>query len=203
MDGQDRIKKEYAHIDQLSTEALEALLRADIDAPDNNDDEIIMHILEVIEQREMQNPTGRLSDIDIAWEDFQKYYNTSEGMGLSLFSENEPKEINPKIQRDFKIMKKEIFHIVRRSLTAAVIVACLVVFIMPPALGYQNFVQMIGHWSENSFYFSSTPSIPSSTNDSVADSGEKFDSLESALESYNITEAVVPQWIPDGFNRCL
>ena len=50
MNGHTENKKNtYAHLDRLSTEALEELLCADIKSPDDDDDEVVLHILEVIE----------------------------------------------------------------------------------------------------------------------------------------------------------
>lgn len=75
MNGHTENKKNtYAHLDRLSTEALEELLCADIKSLDDDDDEVVLHILEVIEQREKAIPTGRLSDVDKALEEFQTYY---------------------------------------------------------------------------------------------------------------------------------
>ena len=57
MNGHTENKKNtYAHLDRLSTEALEELLCADIKSPDDDDDEVVLHILEVIEQREKPFP---------------------------------------------------------------------------------------------------------------------------------------------------
>ena len=80
----DRQNK-YAYLDQLSTEQLEELLRADVYSGDAGAEELIFHILEVIEKREQESPTGRLADANAAWEEFQKYYNIPEGNGQSLY----------------------------------------------------------------------------------------------------------------------
>ena len=86
MNGHTENKKNtYAHLDRLSTEALEELLCADIKSPDDDDDEVVLHILEVIEQREKAIPTGRLSDVDKALEEFQTYYNIPEMNGVTLY----------------------------------------------------------------------------------------------------------------------
>ena len=88
MNGHTENKKNtYAHLDRLSTEALEELLCADIKSPDDDDDEVVLHILEVIEQREKAIPTGRLSDVDKALEEFQTYYNIPEMNGVTLYPE--------------------------------------------------------------------------------------------------------------------
>ena len=77
--------RKYSYLDQLSTQQLEEILRADIESPDCGDDGIIFYILEMIEKREREHPTGRLTDIEKAWANFKKYYHTAEGEGLSLY----------------------------------------------------------------------------------------------------------------------
>lgn len=74
-----------AYLDRLSTEQLEDLLRADLASPDQNKEEVMLHILEVMERREKENPTGRLPDTERAWADFQRYYHIPEGEGRSLY----------------------------------------------------------------------------------------------------------------------
>ena len=54
--------EKYAYLNRLSTEQLEELLRADIESPESGDVDVIFHILEVIEKREEEHPTGRLPD---------------------------------------------------------------------------------------------------------------------------------------------
>lgn len=54
--------EKYAYLNRLSTEQLEELLRADMEASKPGNDEAVFHILEVIEQRENQQPTGRIPD---------------------------------------------------------------------------------------------------------------------------------------------
>ena len=77
--------EKYAYLNRLSTEQLEELLRADIESPESGDVDVIFHILEVIEKREEEHPTGRLPDEDRAWAEFQQYYNIPEGEGRSLY----------------------------------------------------------------------------------------------------------------------
>ena len=43
--------EKYAYLNRLSTEQLEELLRADMEASKPGNDEAVFHILEVIEQR--------------------------------------------------------------------------------------------------------------------------------------------------------
>lgn len=63
------------YLDQLSMEQLEELLRADFASSDPENEQAVFHILEVMEKREKENPSGRLPDVDQSWQEFQKYYN--------------------------------------------------------------------------------------------------------------------------------
>ena len=94
--------RKYAYLEQLSTERLEELLTLDSDpSSDQEDEEYIDAILEVILKREKEHPTGRLTNVDKAWEDFQKYCNTPEGEGLSLYG-NEDEEERAQTTTPFK-----------------------------------------------------------------------------------------------------
>ena len=64
---------EAAGWDQLTTEQLEELLRMDY-ASEGDNEAAVFRILEVLEQREKENPSGRLPDVDTAWAEFQNKY---------------------------------------------------------------------------------------------------------------------------------
>lgn len=188
----------YAYLDQFSTEQLEEILRADIESPESGDDEAIFYILEVIERRERENPTGRLVDAEKAWEEFQTCYNTPEGEGRSLYpTEDEEEQKAIPIQS----VPKRKRRVLRRILIAAAIVAALAVLAVPPALGYANIFEMIGQWTEDSFNFNPNKSYSTqgTINSPLPDSADEFTSLQEALTSYGIAENVVPAWIPNGY----
>ena len=75
--------EKYAYLNRLSTEQLEELLRMDIEETEPGNEDVVFHILEVIEQRENEHPMCRIPDVDKAWAEFQEYYNVPEG-ALSL-----------------------------------------------------------------------------------------------------------------------
>ena len=85
----------YAYLDQLSTERLEDLLRADLTVQDQSNEEVVFRILEILEQREQEQPTGRLPDAEQSWAEFQQCYNIAEGEGVSLYSGGPPVEERP------------------------------------------------------------------------------------------------------------
>ena len=77
--------EKYAYLNRLSTEQLEELLRMDMEMAEPGNEDVVFHILEVIEQREDEHPTGRIPDVDKAWAEFQEYYNVPEGADDSLY----------------------------------------------------------------------------------------------------------------------
>lgn len=56
--------EKYAYLNRLSTEQLEELLRMDVEESKPGNEDVVFHILEVIEQRENEHPTGRIPDVD-------------------------------------------------------------------------------------------------------------------------------------------
>ena len=188
--------RDYAYLNHLSTEQLEELLQADVDSLGDSNNDIIFHILEVIEEREKENPTGRLPNVDRSWEEFKKYYNTPEGDGLSLYPNecrNEPKPAPAKV-----VQKRR--NRLRHFIVTAAAMICLAVFAVPPALGYGNIFEIIAHWTAEQFSFgeiSESPDSDSQTNNNQVE-GE-YTSLQDALAQYGIDDIVVPQSIPGGF----
>lgn len=73
-----------AGLNQLTTAQLEELLRMDYASQEHNE-AAVFRILEVLEQREKEHPSGRLPDVDTAWAEFQNKYNIPEGAGQSLY----------------------------------------------------------------------------------------------------------------------
>lgn len=65
--------EKYAYLNRLNTEQLEELLRMDMEMAEPGNEDVVFHILEVIEQREDEHPTGRIPDVDKAWAEFQEY----------------------------------------------------------------------------------------------------------------------------------
>ena len=71
--------EKYAYLNRLNTEQLEELLRMDMEMAEPGNEDVVFHILEVIEQREDRRPHGPYPDVDKVAE-FQEYYNIPEGV---------------------------------------------------------------------------------------------------------------------------
>ncbi|MEG0596627.1 MAG: hypothetical protein RR502_01155, partial [Oscillospiraceae bacterium] len=148
--------EKYAYLDQLSTERLEELIRADIESPDNTNDKVIFHILEVMEKREREHPTSRLIDVDEAWAEFQQHYNTPEGEGLSLYPTGDEDTEESESHATAPIISISITR-PRRWLKNALIAAAAITVLMVGMVGAQaagiDVFGAIGRWTEETFHF--------------------------------------------------
>ncbi len=192
----------YAYLSRLSTKELEAILRADAESLDAGDDEAISYILEVIEQREREHPSGSFPDVDSSWKEFQTIYNTSEGADQSLYPAEEEDDT---LKTAYPQENTKRRRILRRPLLAAAIIVLLIALLTVPVAGYGNFLEMIGSWTADQFTFIAAgyrkSSDPKKTNVGKEESSDPQigAELRQVLQEYGITEFVVPSWLPDGF----
>lgn len=179
-------KNEYesgTYWDQLSTEQLEDILRADIASPNQTNDETVFHILEVLEKREKENPSGRLPDTDQAWQEFQKYYNIPEGEGESLYPIRNNQE---KRSASVPTKTRRVFRPRKILVVAAVLILMFGGMLTAQAAGVDVF-GAIGRWTEETFHF-----------DIVQDNDRTSLFQETATQA-KIPQDFVPTWVPDGF----
>ena len=192
----------YAYLSRLSTKELEAILRADAESPNEVNDEAISYILEVIEQREREHPSGSFPDVDSSWKEFQTIYNTTEGIGKSLY----PTEDEENTYQTAYVQKSaNRRRVLRRPLFIAAIIVLLIASLTVPVAGYGNLLEMIGSWTADQFTFIATGQHRNS-DQGEADDGkvniidpQAGSELRQVLQEHGITEPVVPSWLPDGF----
>lgn len=177
--------RKYSYLEALSIEELEELLCASENV--QRDDGYFNAVITAIRKKESQTPSGRLPDVDEAWKEFQEQFNTAEGVGMTLYSEfdTEPSSASaPKAKRG-----KRLNHSAWRGLAVAAVLALCVTTILPPALGYQSFLSMVGQWNDTIFHFAfpgqetEYPTIP----DDV-----EYESLQAALTAHDVTLPLVP-----------
>lgn len=177
-----------AYLDQLSTEQLEDILRADLASEDQENDEAVFHILEVLEKREKENPTGRLPDTDQAWKEFQKYYNIPEGEGESLYPVHKDQE-EPSTSTPARARPR--FRIRKGLVVAAILVVMFGSMLTAQAAGIDIF-GAIGRWTEETFHFE----LSGNQKDL---SGEVDYNLRNASQEVGLPGSVAPIWCPEGF----
>lgn len=208
-------REKYAYLDQLSTERLQELLRADLESGSAEDhSEVIFHILEVMEQREKENPTGQLVDISHALEEFQAFYNIPEGEGCSLYPEcSETNAVYSQASADPSVPASRHYRR-RRVFRACITVAATIALLFTILVGVQAFgVDVFGtlaRWTESAFSFGPIQSgqiagKSSATNQKMIDSSNplelppEYQELWTELKGQGIDSLVFPTYIPKGF----
>ena len=184
------VKNRYAYLDRLSTAQLMEILRADADSAEPSDPDMILHILETIQHREEETPSGLFPDMDVdqAWREFQEYYNISEGDDISLYPEHATKEdmVTYADQRTAASHSMRGIRYVRRAGLAAAVVAIMVAaMVAAQAMGIDIF-GALARWTDDMFHFDS--SVPAGDSD-----------LTKALDTYDIDSDLAPTWTPEGF----
>lgn len=194
-------QNKYAYLDQLSTEQLEELLRADVDSNDPGTEEVILHILEVIEKREQVSPTGRLADTNAAWEEFQKYYNIPEGNGQPLYpcgtdQDNIGHDLHPSEKANGSVKRPRPHRIWRGGLVAVAAMAALLCGMVAAQAAGVDVFGALGRWTDETFHFITTGSSEASAHDIDA---EYYEQVQSELREWGVEEELFPTWQPDGF----
>lgn len=188
----------YAYLSRLSTQKLLELLAAALAPAETPEDKAYIDaIVEVVLEREERHPTGLLPDPEQAWEEFQQYYNTPEGEDLSLYpAENPgtaPSEPAPS-QTEYRPQRRPKRHFFRRVVIVAAVVVCIA---LPPALGFENVFQMISSWSDDIFLMEDN--VNTFKNEYTLPENDRYGKLQEALDEYEISANVVPNWMPEGF----
>lgn len=176
----------YEFLHKLGTEQLEELLRQTVDE-ESSDIDYINSILEVIAEREKNNST-HLGNMQQAWDDFQRIYNSSDCEPHSLY---EFAELNEKQKPKTRII------LVWKKIALVAIISSLCISMIATALGYDVF-QVIGHWTHEVFSFMYPPISDISSNISE-DQSQGYESLQAALDANSITQVKAPTWIPENF----
>lgn len=179
------------HLREYSSEELEALLRADIDSEDNDNDEMVFCILEELKRRREEGEGHSLPDVEQAWSRLQN-------------------EMSPQCGQTHKFSHTHLLSGLRKKGALVAVIICCLLFLfdvfVPPALGYQGFMEMVGQWTSKVFFF--LPSSTSKTEEQLGDLPEGFflkqprddySSLHEALKDFGLETARIPRWIPERF----
>lgn len=201
----NKIRKKAA-FDHMSTEELEELIRTDFQVSEDSDVTDILLILEVIEKREKTNPSGKYTDVETAWDSFNKNYRPANKKSESLYNFTDDdnttthSDINePGIVYTNRHTRRPIKHKAFLRI-ACVLVSFIIVLlsgtIVAKALGFDLW-NAVAKWTRDTFGFSST--VSEEVQESQDLNSQIYESLQDALDSYGITEKLTPVWLPDDY----
>ncbi|MGD9568685.1 MAG: DUF4367 domain-containing protein [Sedimentibacter sp.] len=185
--------RKYSIYDNMSTEVLEEILRADSQLQNDEDSDIdtILYIMEVIAKREKEQPTGKFTDVQTAWTSFSENYLPYIENDKSLYDDEDIKD-----KTDIKqipLYKSSTSRKRRLQLRATFIVAIVAVMLFvgtvtANALGFDLW-KAVAKWTKDTFSFSN-----------VIINKEKPDDLQETLDKYGLNTKVAPTWFPDGYS---
>ena len=179
------LKGELKFLERLSIEELEALLKL---SGDPDDVELLFDtVVEEVVAREKENPTGRLPDVDTAWDELQMMYHNMPDEGrlpLSSFGAAVSAGEDGLAPLDNSTADKPRRIPLRRvARTAAVVAAaaalCLALMVGAQAAGVDVF-GALARWTDDTFRFETQPT-------DVDNNSALYESIQAAL---NIRESV-------------
>lgn len=176
-----------AYLNRLSTEQLMELLRADFASSESGQEDVVFHILEVLEKRE--DSEAAHFDVDRARTEFQQYYDIPEGEGEFLYPCRVDAEKCEGFQSEVQpLVAKRKFMLINHRVTVAAAVIILVGMLVAQAAGIDVF-SAIGRWTDDLFQFNV---IQEGGNNSSTE-------IQELLANSKMDERLVPTWIPEGF----
>lgn len=182
--------EKFAYLDQMSTQELEALIRADVDSPEIQNDEAIFHILEVLNERAKHDPDAVAFDEDALWHDIQTIYHVPEGKGRALYPEDdedgggrrEKDQVLPFAPKPAETKKRP-----RIKWALAVAAAAVIVFsagmVGAQATGFDVF-GFLAQWTADVFHYKTD--------------SEFYPVVQEAFDQNHIPVELAPKWYPEG-----
>lgn len=177
--------RDFSHLDKLSTEELQEILRQDSLLDDDSSDiDTILYITDLLAKR--SDSSNNSKDVEAAWKSFKENYYPYISDPEPLYSFDSPED---------KVVKAKPRHLSRamRTLSIAAVLAVVIISgsVTASAFGY-NLWGAVAEWTRDTFGFTQ-----SSQNNGIY----PFENLRDALAAYDIDEPIVPQWIPDGYGE--
>lgn len=197
MPKQDKpFNRNYSRFDALSTEALREILYQDSLLPDDEESDVdaILYIMEVIAKREALEPTEKHLSTEEAWQLFNEHYRSDDCDGTSLYEdpeEAEPRaEVIPCSATENTRMRRSLRGILRVACIAAVLIVILLAgSITAYAMGFDVWGAM-AQWTQDVF------GLAAPGEDSIY---PEDNDPRKTLKEYGVTENILPNWIPDGY----
>lgn len=171
---------ENAPYDSMTTEELEEILRLDLNAPpgQETDTDTLLYIMGVLADRRKANGHAGNTALE-AYESFKQNYLPEIEKSIDTSSAAKPKKLR-----------------LLRSLTAAVAVLAVIILGTATAKAFGlDIWEAVVAWTQETFHFD----LGGQADAPDADGALAFDSLQAALDNAGIKEALVPTWIPEGY----
>lgn len=194
--------QDHSKFDNMSTAELNEYLRQDSYCEDSNLDDIL-YVMEVLERREKEDGNYSPPDVQKAWAEFQKYYNTEDNDGKPLhdfddeFDDmfgSEPTAEIISIKKARKGLSRTVKSLI--SVAAAIFVV-IIGSVTAKALGYDIWDAVIV-WTKDTFGFETTVNEPKPS-EYVKQIPEELVELKNLMTEHGLSDELIPGYIPEGY----
>lgn len=190
-DTNHSVPEKYAALQDLTVEELEKLLYTASPSDCEKGEAYYAAIEEVLLQKETENPTGRVPNIDDAWKSFQQNYSVPEARGLRLYEELPDSQTS--LAKSGKQRRAKGLR--RLLLVAATLAFVLVSSVVVQASGIDIF-GAIARWTKEVFTFS-TPAAEADEYGFMPLSVSP--ELTAALNEQGFPASFAPAWLPEEY----
>ena len=187
-DSLNRRDEKFAKYDAMSTDELQQILRDDASNSEGaeSDTETLFYVMEVLAKRRQARNEGKSPEE--ALESFKQNY----------YTENDISSVSESTTAAFKPSSRGRW---RRGLIAVAAMLVLVIgsSITANAMGFDLW-EVIAKWTQETFHFGYAGQLDDSdTPDTEIDI--PYSALQEALDELNIHTALVPTWLPNGYEE--
>lgn len=182
----------YSKFDNMSTEQLEDILKADAALTDDSSDvNKILYILEVLERREVENGKQHI-DVDAAAEIFRREYLPLAEKNISLYDDGPEDEFAEPNSKPHKLKRTVV-----RIITIAAIISVMLIGSMTAGADGFSLWDTILEWGRETFGFQSAKYTEEPTEYKAP---EQLGGLEHEFAQYGIGGAdLLPTYIPENY----
>lgn len=194
--------QDHSKFDNMSTAELNEYLRQDSYCEDSNLDDIL-YVMEVLERREKEDGNYSPPDVQKAWSEFQKYYNTEDNDGKPLhdfddeFDDMFGSEPTAEIISIKKARKGLSRTVKLLTSVAAAIFVVIIGSVTAKALGYDIWDAVIV-WTKDTFGFETTVNEPKPS-EYVKQIPEELVELKNLMTEHGLSDELIPGYIPEGY----
>lgn len=161
-------------IEQMPTERLDEMLRYELEK-EPVDEAAVRLIIDVLEERDQDNPVEINDRIEAVWEKYQAYTPVKERKRVSL--------------RGWPM----------RAAAAAAVVILLAFAAMPQSAEADSFWERLSRWTESIFEFFAPGDEAIDTAYVFKTDNPGLQQVYDTVTALGVTEPVVPMWLPDGY----
>lgn len=179
-------RESYPRYDEMSTEQMREILRkhAHGELEKEPDTEELFYIMEVLANRESENPAKQLKSTEEAYETFVKHYAPE-------MAEEKPILFPKRGAGATRWMK-------RVAVVAVVFLALTTAAVSAKAFA-PDFWEKVAIWTREIFRFENVVS-GTQGKDPENKYNQELDSLREALGQHNVSEGLMPNWLPEEYS---